>query len=140
MLSEIRPARRISVLKTVFVLACMLVVVPVYATDNPLRLFKNYFVTGDYVSKGVGLRGQGKLDPVTRQYLAAGTINVSVPAHAEIVAAFLYWETIETTRQPSSAKGYLLDPTNANARIEILGKPLGVDRPAPCSSSDENAV
>src|SRR5215471_2324496 len=132
MRSEISPTHKTFVLKTVVLLACLLTVVPAYATDNPLQLFKNYFVTGDYVSDGVGLLGQGQLDKVTGRYLAAGKINVPVPEQAEIVAAFLYWETIETTPEPSSAKGYLLDPAHAYGRIEILGKPIGRPRPAPC--------
>jgi len=137
MRSEIKPAQKTFVLKTVVLLACLLTVVPAYATDNPLQLFKNYFVTGDYVSDGVGLLGQGQLDKVTGRYLAAGKINVRVPEQAEIVAAFLYWETIETTPNASSAKGYLLDPAHAQGRIEILGKPIGGDRPAPCWIPDE---
>jgi hypothetical protein len=137
MRSEISPAQKNFVLKTVVLLACLLTVVPAYATDNPLQLFKNYFVTGDYVSDGVGLRGQGQLDKVTGRYLAAGKISVPVPEQAEIVAAFLYWETNETTAQASSAKGYLLDPAHPYGRIEILGKPIGRDRPAPCWIPDE---
>jgi len=137
MRSEISPAQKNFVLKTVVLLACVLTVVPAYATDNPLQLFKNYFVTGDYVSDGVGLRGQGHLDKVTGRYLAAGKISVPVPEQAEIVAAFLYWETIETTPNASSAKGYLLNPAHPDARIEILGKPIGGDRPAPCWIPDE---
>src|SRR5262249_18492079 len=39
---------------------------------------------GDYAAAGVGLRGKG-----------SGVINMtSVPANAEIIAAFLYWETL----------------------------------------------
>ena len=71
---------------------------PGLAQTNQLNLFKNYFVTGDYVVGGVGLRGLGV------NGIATGTINIpdslqpnpgSVPAGADIVAAFLYWETVE---------------------------------------------
>ena len=67
---------------------------------NPLNLFKNYFVTGDYVVGGVGLRGLGVGG------WATGTISIpdaaqpnaaKVPPGAEVVAAFLYWQTIEKT-------------------------------------------
>ena len=72
---------------------------------SPLCLSNNYFVTGDYVVGGVGLRGLGV------NGLATGTINIpdnvqaqatgvaspSVPAGAFVVAAFLYWETVEST-------------------------------------------
>src|SRR5438552_5484341 len=85
---------------------------------DALRFFKNYFVTGDYVVGGVGLRGQGRsvLDPckdqnalnpscanfagsyaknsITIEKVPVTLINgVRVPA--DIVAAFLYWQTDE---------------------------------------------
>src|SRR6478672_3261475 len=65
--------------------------------QGPLHFFKNYFVTGDYVVGGVGLRGQGVVDQATanivggtnRSY-ATGTIHMTgVPAKADVVAAFL---------------------------------------------------
>src|SRR6266568_9398735 len=68
---------------------------PGLAQTNPLTLFKNYFVTGDYVVGGVGLRGLGDATG-----FATGTISIpdlmqpnhtSVPPGADIVAAFLYW-------------------------------------------------
>ena len=76
----------------------------VRAQDGPLALFKNYFVTGDYVVGGVGLRGQGTplivsggvgsyATGVIHMAPMAGTNNI-VPANADVVAAFLYWETI----------------------------------------------
>src|SRR5262245_54167711 len=68
---------------------------------DALSYTKNYFVTGDYAVAGVGLRGTGVGG------FATGTINMSgVPAGADIVAAFLYWETVETTPAPSTAKGF----------------------------------
>jgi hypothetical protein len=66
----------------------------------PLNFYKNYFVTGDYVVGGVGLRGLGDSTgfatgtikiPDTQNYANAG----AVPAGADIVAAFLYWQTVE---------------------------------------------
>src|SRR5271169_4432272 len=72
---------------------------------NPLNLFKNYFVTGDYVVGGVGLRGLGVGGwatgtisiPDTIQARATGVASPSVPPGAEVVAAFLYWQTIEAS-------------------------------------------
>src|SRR5215472_9525720 len=62
--------------------------------DPPLNFFKNYFVTGDYVVGGVGLRGLGDATG-----FASGTITInSVPAGADVVAAFLYWQTIEKSK------------------------------------------
>src|SRR5437870_8975122 len=61
---------------------------------DALNFFKNYFITGDYVVGGVGLRGTGV------NGFATGTINMTnaaVPQGAEVLGAFLYWETVETT-------------------------------------------
>src|SRR4051812_26092899 len=74
------------------------------AADGPLKLFKNYFVTGNYVVGGIGLRGQGIAAPATaalthvpNQNYAQGNITLSgVPLNADIVAAFLYWQTAES--------------------------------------------
>jgi hypothetical protein len=94
-----------------------------------LHYFKNYFVTGDFVVAGVGLRGKGV------NGFATGKINMSeVPCTdgsskyvgcsklgavpADIVAAFLYWETEETSNEPSSTIGYF----RGN---KIVGKVMG---------------
>ena len=59
---------------------------------DDLKFFKNYFVTGDYVVAGVGLRGTG-VDGT-----ATGNIDVQgVPAGAEIVSAQLYWQVVSDT-------------------------------------------
>src|SRR5262245_20050852 len=80
--------------------------------DDALKFFKNYFVTGDYVVGGVALRGQGVPNATAQNTsggvatFATGTIHMSgvpgyvangVPQHADIVAAYLYWETIAGT-------------------------------------------
>jgi len=71
---------------------------------GPLTLFKNYFVTGDYVVGGwVKGSSNGTLEtgtiniPDTVQAAATGVPSPSVPPGADIVAAFLYWETVEST-------------------------------------------
>ena len=131
----------------------LLLVQPVHAADS-LDFFKNYFVTGDYAAKGVGLRGTGSLDQATGESLAQGTITIPscgandqiklecVPTDATIIAAFLYWETIEKTNLADSAKGYALKPAvpppllncsiAGNTRCAMLGKPLGNDHATPC--------
>jgi hypothetical protein len=64
---------------------------PANAADA-LKFFKNYFVTGDYAIGGTGLQGLGK------NGFATGKIAISgVPAQADILAAFLYWATVEHT-------------------------------------------
>src|SRR5437660_1431279 len=68
----------------------------------PLNIFKNYFVTGDYVvggwveapPDGSGF-APGKISiPDTRQPAQNG-VPATVPAGADIVAAYLYWATVE---------------------------------------------
>jgi len=93
--------------------------IPECPSPNPLCLDNNYFVTGDYVVGGVGLRGLGTIDPLTGNSLAKRTISIPdcvqahaidpnvnpngpcgpppVPQGADIVAAWLYWETVEAT-------------------------------------------
>src|SRR3954451_11832877 len=65
---------------------------PLHAQGAPgdaLSFFKNYFITGDYVVAGVGLRGAGV------NGIATGTIKVAnVPPNADVVAAFLYWQEV----------------------------------------------
>lgn len=93
--------------------------------QGPLNYFKNYFVTGDYAVSGVGLAGSTGS--------ATGTINLtSVPCTsgpgllanvipcstkgsqpADVIAAFLYWQSIETTAAPAYARGSF-DGTTAN--------------------------
>jgi hypothetical protein len=69
---------------------------------DTLVFFKNYFVTGDYVVGGVGLRGRGDATG-----WATGQITIAgIPANSVVVAAFLYWEAIEATDTPSTANGY----------------------------------
>ena len=69
---------------------------------DALQYTKNYFVTGDYKVAGVGLRGKGGADG-----FATGTLTLSgVPAGADIVAAFLYWQTEEPEPLPNLAKGF----------------------------------
>jgi hypothetical protein len=95
--------------------------------------FKNYFVTGDYVAAGVGLRGKGV------NGLATGTITIDtsqIPAGADIVAAYLYWETLGPSSGPGSA-------TLAGARfqkndlssIAVLTNPGGS---AACRAGDDD--
>src|ERR1700758_4634779 len=69
---------------------------------NPLNIFQNYFVTGDYVVAGwrAGAPdGSGYAPgtisiPDTLQPVQAG-VPATVPKGADIVAAYLYWATVE---------------------------------------------
>src|SRR5579863_8717516 len=111
----------------IYVLVILALFAPVGRAQDPLQFFKNYFVTGDYVVAGVGLNGQGV------NGFATNTINMtgvngspSVPCTngqvgpaaaladcstagaipAEPIAAFLIWQSLETTTSPSSASGW----------------------------------
>ena len=83
---------------------------------DALSYFKSYYVTGDYVIAGVGLRGTGV------NGLATGTINVGgVPAGADLVAAFLYWETEESSPTPVAMNGFF----DGHAIVgRLLGNPM----------------
>jgi hypothetical protein len=99
-----------------------------------LCLSNNYFVTGDYVVGGVGLRGLGGTNG-----LATGTINIpdkvqpnatSVPAGADIVAAFLYWQTVESSQTSFVGQNGFFGPMLASGQFQlypiqgtILGNP-----------------
>ena len=88
------------------------------SVNGPLNFGNNYFVTGDYV-----VAGAQDMD-VTANGYAVGTISLpdpnpgitgakSVPPGAEVVAALLYWQTVEKTGivpgQPGSgANGYFM--------------------------------
>jgi hypothetical protein len=65
-------------------------------SSDALPYSAGFLVTGDYVVGGVDLMpGVNPPDPVTG--LATGTISIAgVPTDADIVGAYLYWETIFT--------------------------------------------
>ena len=92
---------------------------------NPLTFENNYFVTGDFATAGVSLRGAGSGGVATK------TINIpdstsggtqGVPDGADIVAGFLYWETLENTVTPSGNTGTFLG-------YPITGLQIGSDLP-----------
>ena len=72
------------------------------AQNNQLNFGENYFVSGDYVVAGVGLRGLGGKNGYATQQLTMPDKNsvpsTGVPAGADIVAAILYWQTVESTQ------------------------------------------
>ena len=91
---------------------------------DALNFFNNWFVTGDYVVAGVGLRGLG----AKNGGLATGTINVTgVPSNGQPIAAFLYWSTVESSTTPSGANGSF----NGKA---ITGNVLGSPN-SPCAGN-----
>jgi hypothetical protein len=76
--------------------AVLLAAHPAHAQDQ-LSFFKNYFVTGDYVVRGVSLWRKGVNGKAVAQIPPLGPAigNDGVPARADIVAAFLYVQTAE---------------------------------------------
>ncbi len=102
------------------------------ALPDALSIRKNFFVTGDYVVGGVGLRDASLADGAD---FAVGFIKMgalpsnTVPKGADIVAAFLYWETIEKDRSAFKGQnGFFRD-------YAIKGQPLGNLTAPPCWSS-----
>jgi sugar lactone lactonase YvrE len=91
---------------------------------DQLTLENNYFVTGDYSTGGVTLRGTGVGG------IATGTITIpnyaqsaqGVPDGADILAAYLYWESVENTPSPSANSGTFLG-------YPITGQQIGSDQP-----------
>jgi hypothetical protein len=68
-----------------------------FAQSPPLNIFQNYFVTGDYAVAGW-------VEQSSAGGLATGTISIpdthqpnsaAIPQGADIVAAYLYWATVE---------------------------------------------
>jgi len=88
---------------TLHVLALLLLIGFVNAgfAQSPLNFSNNYFVTGDYVVAGVGLRGLGVNGFATKQFTmpdANSVPSTGVPSGADIVGAFLYWDSVESSQ------------------------------------------
>src|SRR6476646_5076736 len=82
----------------------------------PLNFSNNFFVTGDYIVAGAyGMTN--KFTTINGVSYAIGTISVpdtqnlgitgtkQVPAGAQIVAALLYWQTVEKVGVPAGGPG-----------------------------------
>jgi uncharacterized protein (DUF2345 family) len=93
-------------------------------TSNPLTLENNYFVTGDYASAGATpLRGKGVGGIATGTItIPSGTSSQAVPDGADIIDAFLYWETVENTPSASGGSGTF-------DKFPISGQQIGTDLP-----------
>src|SRR5499425_1296910 len=82
----------------------------------PLNFSNNYFVTGDYVVAGVGLRGLGVNGFATKQFTmpdANSVPSAGVPQGVDIVAAFLYWETVESSQTTFAGQNGFFRPVFA---------------------------
>src|SRR5215469_8318190 len=97
----------------------------------PLTFGNNFFVTGDYI-----VAGASGINQTVVNNLTTGTITVpdtnpgitgatSVPTGAQIVAAFLYWETVESNSNLGVGQsGFFLPMAIANA-FGASGPPNG---------------
>ena len=92
-----------------------------------LKYFTSFTVTGDYVVAGVDLLPQSQSNG-----FVTGTIQVSgVPANADIIAAYLYWETIWSN--PNQLDGALFRGQPVSA---VKSSPVPLIGPyAPCWSN-----
>ncbi|MEQ1573768.1 MAG: Ig-like domain-containing protein [Vicinamibacterales bacterium] len=99
---------------------------------QPLKFFKNYFVTGDYAVAGVGM------DLAGTNGLVSGVVNISgVPDGSEALAAFLYWQVVSPTGADSGSltakfNHQLLStpaslPTPTEGPFAVVGNPLGTE-------------
>src|SRR5216683_2991384 len=105
-------------------------------TSNPLNFSKNYILSGgDYVVGGVGLRGAGDATgfatgrisiPDTVQAAATGVPSPGVPDGANIVAAFLYWETVEKSMSAFAGQKGFFGPINFNSdgSVSVSSHPI----------------
>jgi len=72
-------------------------------TADPLSYSGGFLLTGNYVTGVVDLH-EGS-NPPDSEGLSTGTISIAgVPTDADIVAAYLAWETITPTADPGSAR------------------------------------
>ena len=104
------------------------------APANALNFKNNWFLTGDYAVGGIGMRGLGV------NGFATGAISISgVPANADIIAAYLYWETLDNSGNGASANihplanvpGPSFKPQGVAVASPIVGTPLGTTA-SPC--------
>src|SRR5258705_8723454 len=94
---------------------------------NAPTFFNNYFLTGDYLVNGVGLKGTGV------QGFATNTIAVSgVPADATPIAAFLYWGTVAAASDPGAGLAGAQFKGHDIAPFTVTLNPTGT---SPCWSS-----
>src|SRR5687767_5134914 len=99
---------------------------------NALPFFKNYFITGDYRVGSVDLSNPAS-DFVTGDIHFNDALGNKVPANADIVAAFLYWEMITLAPAPPSLAGARFRDQDISAIAKQLGpaKPL-TEATSPC--------
>ena len=91
------------------VLFAALAAQPAQAQQDGLSLFKNYFITGDYVVRGTSLWRKGVNGKAVADIPKLGGADGVTP-DADIVAAFLYIQTAE------KIQGSGIDPRSSARR------------------------
>src|SRR5262245_9350746 len=85
---------------------------------DPLPYSGGFLVTGNYVVGGVDLTHQNnptQFDANLGISFSTGTLNISnVPPNADILAAYLYWETIHLVGVPNPELGVRFDDHDVN--------------------------
>src|SRR5437867_6638524 len=91
------------------------------AAHAPLPYSNGFLVTGNHVVGGVDLTAS--INPSVGGF-STGTINIaSVPANADILAAYLYWETIHLTSVTSPEAGVQFDGSDVtDPNVPLLKK------------------
>ncbi len=90
------------------------------APGDVLPYSKGFLVTGNYVVGGVDLVEQAG---AIQNGFQTGTIQISgVPAGAEILAAYLFWETITIASDESQANGVKFRGQDVDVTNELLVK------------------
>jgi len=98
---------------------------------GPLSFFKNFFVTGDYVTGAVGQEGRGV------NGMATGSISINgVPVGNDIVAAYLYWQVVtkQSDGPDSGSVGATFNGYPLSTPDGPLAKTLGAFGTSPCWS------
>ena len=136
-MSCIRLEERVSVART-WLIALLAFSVLLFAqrgeAADGIRFFKNYFVTGDYVAGFVDLLPQ---QPVNGR--VSGVIPMSgVPANADILGAFLYWETITSNGLPTTISAKFRDTEIGNFAV-MVGQSIPNPSTAPCWAKQGSA-
>jgi len=99
-----------------------------------INFFKNYFVTGDYVTGSVDLQPQQAVAG-----RSTGIIPITgVPANADILAAFLYWQTI-TDGDPTSISARFRDDEIGSFAVKVGQSPVNPST-APCWAKQGSAT
>ncbi len=121
----------------------LLVALPAPAQQPPLSFFKNYFITGDYVVRGVSLWRKGVNGTAVAVIPKLGGPG-GVSPNADILAAFLYVQTAESVQgsgiEHAKFRGHDLgpftDPGSPDPGSGTFAKPLvsWENAPTPCWS------